>query len=89
MKIQYDKSFERDLKKINDKGLIKRILLVVEEIGKADQIQSVTNIKKMQGYNVFYRARVGDYRIGFRLVDAETVKLIKVAHRSEIYRVFP
>ena len=45
---------------------------------------------KMSGYNSFYRVRIGDYRVGFRLdEETQTVKLLRVLHRREIYRRFP
>ncbi|HAO49122.1 MAG TPA: hypothetical protein DCR35_07360 [Runella sp.] len=43
----------------------------------------------MQGFQSFYRIRMGDYRVGFELTDPTTILLIMVAHRKEIYRYFP
>jgi mRNA interferase RelE/StbE len=44
----------------------------------------------MKGYPDKYKIRVGDYRIGLT-VDAPTNTLIcqRVAHRRDIYRIFP
>jgi mRNA interferase RelE/StbE len=44
----------------------------------------------MKGYPDKYKIRVGDYRIGLT-VDAPTKTLIcqRVAHRRDIYRIFP
>jgi mRNA interferase RelE/StbE len=44
----------------------------------------------MKGYNDKYKIRVGDYRIGMT-VDSKNQEIIcqRVAHRREIYRVFP
>ena len=47
-------------------------------------------LEKMKGYPDKYKIRVGDYRIGIT-VDKKTQTLIcqKIAHRREIYKVFP
>lgn len=43
--------------------------------------------RKLTGEEDFYRVRVGDYRIIYRLEDKRLVVLIvKVGHREEIYR---
>ncbi len=46
------------------------------------------NIKKLSGHVSAYRLRIGDYRVGFFIVD-ETVILDRVVHRKDIYKVFP
>ena len=43
----------------------------------------------MQGFQTFYRVRIGDYRLGFELIDKETVLFILVSHRKDIYKYFP
>ncbi len=47
-------------------------------------------LEKMKGYDDKYKIRVGDYRIGVT-VERETRTLIceRIAHRKDIYRVFP
>ncbi len=44
----------------------------------------------MKGYADKYKIRVGDYRIGITL-EKETSTLIcqRVAHRKDIYKIFP
>ena len=45
---------------------------------------------KLQGYEDYYRIRVGDYRIGLRLDhDRRLVEFRRILHRSRIYRSFP
>lgn len=45
---------------------------------------------KLQGYEDYYRIRVGDYRIGLRLdFDRHLIEFRRVLHRSQIYRSFP
>jgi mRNA interferase RelE/StbE len=45
-------------------------------------------VKKLAGWNGYFRIRVGDYRIGFK-VEGSAVIFMHVLHRKEIYRHFP
>ena len=48
----------------------------------------IPHIKKMEGFNTFYRTRVGDYRIGLEM-KKDTLWFIIIANRKEIYKKFP
>ena len=61
---------------------------LIEELQQAASLGSVSNVKKLKGYKLAYRIRMGDYRIGF-LLEADTIKLGRVMNRKEIYRYFP
>jgi mRNA interferase RelE/StbE len=43
----------------------------------------------MQGFQKYYRIRIGEYRLGFEMIDAETILFILVSHRKDIYKYFP
>jgi mRNA interferase RelE/StbE len=47
-------------------------------------------LQKMKGYPDKYKIRMGDYRIGIT-VEKSTKTLVceRIAHRREIYRIFP
>jgi len=45
--------------------------------------------KKLTGFRKYYRIRLGEYRIGIETIDKNTIRLILIAHRKEIYRYFP
>ena len=49
-----------------------------------DQENHLYFSKKIKGYKLMYRFRVGDYRLLFRL-DKIIIRLFEVAHRREIY----
>ena len=88
MKIEAKKSFNKDIEKITDRKLalrIKSILLYIESVKNTIEIP---NLKKMHGADNAYRIRIGDYRLGFFLVNG-IVELTIFAHRKEIYRYFP
>lgn len=89
MKISYDESFEKSIKKLKDAKIKAKLITLIELFEEANSLQEIPHIKKMQGFQTFYRVRIGDYRLGFELTDSNTVLLIMVAHRKDIYRYFP
>ncbi len=88
MKICYESSFERDLKRIKDKKLLGRVEQNIEEIKQADSLDNIKSLKKMKGYDTLYRIRLGDYRMGIEVVEEEII-LTRLLHRKDIYRYFP
>jgi mRNA interferase RelE/StbE len=51
MKVQFETSFARDLKKIRNKRLLKEVQEVIEEVKSAASTHDVADLKKMQGYD--------------------------------------
>lgn len=87
--VEYTKKFLKDLAALPDpiRGRIESI--VFEEL-ESDHPYDLGFVEKLKGYPDKYKIRVGDYRIGICL-DTATKRIIcqRVAHRREIYRVFP
>ncbi len=88
MKVEFRKSFEKDLGKIQDEDLLLRIKTVIEQVETAASLLEISNIKKLKADGNYYRIRVGDYRIGFA-EDENMITFVRVLHRKEIYRYFP
>ncbi|MCB8943092.1 MAG: type II toxin-antitoxin system RelE/ParE family toxin [Ardenticatenaceae bacterium] len=88
MDVLFEASFARDLRNIKDKHLLKRVQAAIEEVKRAQHLNDVRNLKKMQGYDTYYRLRLGDYRVGIELV-SEQVIFVRLLHRKDIYRKFP
>ena len=88
MKTTFRKSFERDLKKIKDHDLLDRIRKVIEGVETADDLQGISNFKKIAGTADFYRIRVGEYRIG-TVVEGDNVDFVRCLPRRDLYRFFP
>lgn len=88
MQIIYLDSFKKDLQKIKNKPTKKKDQECYLKIKKAPSLDKITNIKSIKGKKNAYRLRAGDYRIGF-FVDEERVELARVAHRKDIYNLFP
>jgi mRNA interferase RelE/StbE len=88
VKVEFRKSFEKDLGKIRDEDLLLKIKTVIEEVETAESLLNISNIKKLKADGNYYRIRVGDYRIGFA-EDEDMITFVRVLHRKEIYRYFP
>ena len=88
MDVSFEASFARDLNRINDKALFRRVEEVIAEIKAATTYGEIPHLRKMRGYASFYRIRLGDYRIGIEAVDDKIV-FVRILHRKDIYRHFP
>jgi mRNA interferase RelE/StbE len=44
---------------------------VIEEVEAAEDLGTIVALKKLQGYQIYYRVRVGDYRLGLMVVNEE------------------
>ncbi|MBC8231684.1 type II toxin-antitoxin system RelE/ParE family toxin [bacterium] len=89
MKVQYRKSFLRDLKKLKGRPIYDKIFeLAFTILPEVDRLSNLTGVKAMKGYPNRYRIRIGNYRIGIE-VYGESVEVMRVLHRREFYRYFP
>ena len=88
MEVEFRKSFEKDLSKLRDEALLTKIKAVILEIEDTDNLEEVSNVKKLKAEGDYYRIRVGDYRIGI-ILDEDVVVFVRVLHRKEVYRYFP
>ncbi|MEK6765948.1 MAG: type II toxin-antitoxin system mRNA interferase toxin, RelE/StbE family [Planctomycetota bacterium] len=88
MKIDFKKSFSKDLKKINDKNILKKVKAVIDMIENTTNLMEIKNIKQLTSGRKYYRIRISDYRMGIKL-ENEIVVFVRFLHRREIYRSFP
>tara|TARA_R110002050_G_C8955405_1_gene513695 strand:+ start:3069 stop:3335 length:267 start_codon:yes stop_codon:yes gene_type:complete len=88
MDINYSKAVIKDVQKVKDQKLISKIDSVVKAVKEAETIDGVSGVKKMKGHSSAYRIRIGDYRLGFYLVN-NTVLLARFVKRNDIYKLFP
>jgi mRNA interferase RelE/StbE len=88
-KIEYTKRFLKELSQL-PKDEQERVETIVFEEMKSSNPFGLGYVEKMSGYTDKYKVRVGNYRIGLTLdKKAQTVICERVAHRKEIYRIFP
>jgi mRNA interferase RelE/StbE len=88
MKVEYLKQFSKDLSKINDETLKSTLFDAIIILKNTENINLLSNIKKMKGHSEAYRMRIGKYRLGFYF-DGEVIELARFAKREDIYKVFP
>jgi mRNA-degrading endonuclease RelE of RelBE toxin-antitoxin system len=86
--VKFGKLFSKDLLKIKDSTLKKDIVETIVALENSENIQDVSNIKKMKGHSEAYRIRIGKYRLGFYF-DGEIIELARFAKREDIYKLFP
>jgi mRNA interferase RelE/StbE len=89
VKFRVERSFDRDVDGIKDKKVLRKLRTLISMMEKADTIHEITHIKKIEGYESYYRMKVGDYRLGMEMVSNKEAVLIRFLHRKDIYRYFP
>jgi mRNA interferase RelE/StbE len=88
LNVEFRGSFAKDLKRIREQSLKRRVKEVIELVERVDTLQEISGIRKLRGGDQYYRIRIGDYRLGF-LLDEDTVVFIRFLHRKDVYRYFP
>ena len=88
MEIRYEARFNRDMARIGNPVLGRRVERIIEDLETASAITEVRNVRRMRGAERHYRIRIGDYRLGVPM-EGDVVTLLGFGHRSEIYRYFP
>lgn len=83
-KIQFTPQAQKELKKLEQKELVKIDNKLNDLISGAQNL----DIKKMiTDTGSLYRLRCGDYRVIFEIKNhIVTILIIKIAHRREVYR---
>ncbi len=85
MKLEIRPSFDRDLGRIRQTDIRRRLTRKLEELESASRIAQVTNVLKMEGSDNLYRIRIGDHRLVVE-VEGEVVTLVRFFHRSNACR---
>lgn len=88
MKVEFRDSFAKDLKKIAEKSILKKIAQLIKIVEFAPQLSDIPGIKKLSGSTNYYRVRIGNYRMGIFVLN-QTVTFVRALHRKDIYRYFP
>lgn len=87
MNYEIRQSFVKDAVKL-PKQVQKEIAELIEKIEKATKLTELPSCKKLQGFKTAYRIRIGNYRIGF-FFEKNTIELVRVLDRKNMYRFFP
>jgi mRNA interferase RelE/StbE len=89
VRFRIEKSFDRDVDRIKDKKLLRRLRTFILTIENVDTIGEIPPIRKIEGYETYSRIKIGDYRLGMESVSNREVALLRFLHRKDIYRYFP
>ncbi len=88
MKVEFKESFLKDLERVRDAAIRRRVKEIIEQVETAATPSDIANLKKLRGSERYYRIRTGDYRIGL-VLEGDTVVFVRFLHRKDIYRYFP
>jgi len=89
MIVEFDRSFDKSLNKIQDPTILRRLRRVIIQLENSPSLIQVPNIVKLTGYTDYYRIRIGDYRVGIEVINSTTIRFIIIANRKNIYKNFP
>ncbi len=64
------------------------LLELIERLKAADSLSDLKDVRKIEGYQGYFRIKVGDYRLGMK-AEKNMIELIRFLHRKDIYRRFP
>jgi len=85
--IEIRKSFEKDAMKLPAPMQV-QLASLLQQIISAKKLSDLSSCKKLTGFKNAYRVRVVSYRIGF-FFENETVELVRILNRKDIYKYFP
>ena len=88
MEVRFRTSFTRDIARIRDANMHRRIQRVIAGLDAAPTILGLPGVAAVRGHAGYYRIRIGAYRLGIA-VEGETVVLVRFLHRRDVYRSFP
>jgi len=90
VKTEFKDSFLKDIRSIKDKKLLSRLEQFIVAVESVDNLSQIPNLKKLKGQKnkVYYRSRIGNYRVGLK-IEQNIVVFVRFLNRKEIYRYFP
>jgi mRNA interferase RelE/StbE len=86
--VRFKKQFFKDRERIPTDLRDRVDELVLDILPSLTHLDELSSIRNLKGHKGYYRARIGDYRVGLELRD-DTLIVHRVLHRREIYRYFP
>ncbi|MGL5032863.1 MAG: type II toxin-antitoxin system RelE family toxin [Microcystaceae cyanobacterium] len=76
MQLIFRKSFDKDIDKIQDLSLLRKVQTMIQELKQSKIPRDITNLKKLKTKGNYYRIRLGDYRAGLS-INGDEVTLIR------------
>lgn len=88
MEVVFLKKFSKDLDKINQPNDRRSIAEAIQSVKDVQHLEELVGVKKLTGFEDAFRIRSGNYRIGV-FIKENVVLFARVAHRKDIYKIFP
>lgn len=88
--VEFKKTFLKELHRLPQQIQQKIETIVFQELPETTNPFALGFLEKMSGYPNKYKIRIGDYRVGITLDKRNQLMIVeRVAHRKDIYRIFP
>jgi mRNA interferase RelE/StbE len=88
-KVEYTKRFLKELSELPKEIRVQAESIVFGELLTTNPF-SLGYIERMSGYPDKYKIRIGNYRIGINIDKQKSLIICqRIAHRKDIYRIFP
>jgi len=87
MNIEIRRTFTKDADKL-PANIQRQLALIITSLQQAKQLTQIKDCKKIKGPKTAYRIRLSQYRIGF-FFENQTIELVRVLGRKDIYKYFP
>ncbi len=88
MRTEFRESFAKDLRKISDRSVLKKVERLIKQVEAAESPSDIPHLKKLAGNENFYRIRIGDFRVGVA-ISSQVLTFVRLLNRKDIYRYFP
>jgi len=88
MHVEFLRKFSSDIDRIHQKSVKSNLAKMIRSFESAENLNNISNLKKLVDHKSAYRIRIGDYRVGFFYENKKAI-FARVVHRKDIYEVFP
>ena len=90
MQIEISRGYRRNLRRIRDAELRGRIDDAIAKIEAAESVDQIRGAERVRHPRIpYYRLRIGDYRLIFYPVGADTAIIERFGHRNDVYQNLP
>ena len=87
MNIEIRRTFTKDADKL-PANIQRQLAVIITDMQQAKQLTQIKDCKKIKGSKTAFRIRLNQYRIGL-FFENETIELVRVLGRKDIYKYFP
>ena len=83
MEVDFTRNFLKKLVNLKNDELLQKIQESIEDVIKPKSNEEISNLKKLSGHKVYYRIKIGDYRVGIEKIENQ-MKFLTFLHRKDI-----